>query len=129
MIVVTSFLHGRTSKRISLLLSDLQPLECHVFCSQSEEMHSELIPMPSEEEGAGPGAPAGYSHYGEFQALLKKWTNREVSVIVASQKRAHGQYTLCIYRGVHTWGWVDNPQWALFCETIVIPISTFVLFY
>lgn len=79
MIVVTSFLHGRTSERISGLLSDLQPLECHVFCSQSEEMHSELIPMPSgEEEGAELGGAAGYSHYGEFQALLKKWMNREV---------------------------------------------------
>ena len=46
-------------------------------------MHSELIPMPSEEEGHGAelggAATAGYSHYGEFQALLKKWTNREVS--------------------------------------------------
>lgn len=47
-------------------------------------MHSELIPMPNEEEGEGLGAElvgpaaAGYSHYGEFQALLKKWTNREV---------------------------------------------------
>ena len=52
-----------------------------MFCSQSEEMHSELIPMPSEgeEEGAGLGDAAGYSHYGEFQALLKKWTNREVN--------------------------------------------------
>ena len=85
-IVVTSFLHGRTSERISQLLSDLQPLECHVFCSQSEEMHSELIPMPSEEEeeelgaGLGSATASGYSHYGEFQALLKKWTNREVSI-------------------------------------------------
>ena len=79
MIVVTSFLHGRTSERIARLLSDLQPLECHVFCSQSEEMHSELIPMPNEEEGEGQGVGLGaYSHYGEFQALLKKWTNREV---------------------------------------------------
>ena len=58
-----------------------------MFCSQSEEMHSELIPMPSEEEeeelgvGLGSAAVAGYSHYGEFQALLKKWTNREVSIV------------------------------------------------
>ena len=54
-----------------------------MFCSQSEEMHSELIPMPSgEEEWAGLGGMAGYSHYGEFQALLKKWTNREVSLMI-----------------------------------------------
>ena len=81
-IVVTSFLHGRTSEKISQLLTDLQPLECHVFCSQSEEMHSELIPMPGEIEGGGVEgvATTGYSHYGEFQALLRKWTNREVSV-------------------------------------------------
>ena len=83
MIVVTSFLHGCTLEKMSQLLSDLQPLECHMFCSQSEEMHSELIPMPSgEEEGAELGGVAGYSHYGEFQALLKKWTNREVSLMI-----------------------------------------------
>ena len=52
-----------------------------MFCSLSEEMHSELIPMPGDgmmgEEGGT--VTAGYSHYGEFQALLKKWTTREVS--------------------------------------------------
>lgn len=41
-------------------------------------MHSDLIPMPSE-EGEGQVGGGTYSHYGEFQALLKKWTNREVS--------------------------------------------------
>ena len=81
-IVVTSFLHGRTSERISQLLSELQPLECHVFCSQSEEMHSELIPMSGEIEVGGVEGvvTTEYSHYGEFQALLRKWTNREVRV-------------------------------------------------
>ena len=64
------------------MLSDLQPLECHVFCSQSEEMHSELIPMLGEIEVGGVEgvATTGYSHYGEFQALLRKWTSREVGV-------------------------------------------------
>lgn len=77
-IVISSFLHGSISKRISSLLSELQPLECHVFCSQTEEMHAQLIPMT---EGAQEGhnyAPEGYSHFGEFQALMRKWINREV---------------------------------------------------
>ncbi len=80
-IVLTSFLHGSISERISKLLSDLQPLECHVFCSQSEIMHAQLIPVS---EGAGlEGGDTdygleGYSHFGEFQALMRKWINREV---------------------------------------------------
>ena len=76
-IVVCSFLHGSISERISSLLSDLQPLECHVMCSQSEEMHAQLIPM-SEGEGLDYGLE-GYSHFGEFQGLMRKWINREVS--------------------------------------------------
>ena len=69
-IIVTTPLIGRCAERIASLLSDLQPLECHVFCSESEAIHNEHIPMAGEEE---------YSHYGEFQALMKKWINREVS--------------------------------------------------
>ena len=87
MIVVSSFLHGRTSEKIARLLSDLQPLECHVFTSQSEEMHSELVPMPREEEVEGGAGDGGYSHFGEFQALLKKWTNREVKIYIESLYR------------------------------------------
>lgn len=37
-VVVSSFLHGLTSQQVSGLLSDLQPLECHVYCSQSEDI-------------------------------------------------------------------------------------------
>ena len=44
-LVVTSLLHGWTLERIAYLLSDLQAL---VFCSQSHEMHSDLIPMLKE---------------------------------------------------------------------------------
>lgn len=77
-IVVTSFLHGKIAERISRLLSDLQPLECHVFCSVSEGMHAEAIPVGGK-EAEEPGDPLnGYSHYGEFQALMRKWINREV---------------------------------------------------
>ena len=47
-----------------------------MFCSQSEEMHAQLLPM-AEEEGVGYSLE-GYSHYGEFQALMRKWINREV---------------------------------------------------
>ena len=75
-VIVTEFLHGVVSNRISRLLSDLQPLECQVFCSQSEEMHAQLVPM-----GEGEGLDytlGGYSHFGEFQALMRKWINREV---------------------------------------------------
>ena len=78
MIVVSDFLHGVTSKRISELLSGLQPLECHIFCSQSEEMHAQLIPM-TEGEGLDYSLE-GYSHFGEFQALMRKWINREVNI-------------------------------------------------
>ena len=78
-IVVSSFLHGTISKRISSLLSDLQPLECHVFCSQTEEMHAQLIPVTEGNQEELDHALEGYSHFGEFQALMRKWINREVS--------------------------------------------------
>lgn len=82
-IAVTSFLHGRCSERISQLLLDLQPLECHVFCSRSEPMHTEWVPMPGEgaggsEEEEEEGSLGTFSHYGEFQGLMRKWINREV---------------------------------------------------
>lgn len=80
-IVVTAFLHGVVSERISVLLSDLQPLECRIFSSQTEEMHAQLLPV-SEGEGLGERdldySLEGYSHFGEFQALMRKWINREV---------------------------------------------------
>ena len=80
-VVVSTFLHGLVNKKISGLLSDLQPLECHVFSSQTEEMHAQLIPV-SEGEGLGKTGLdyglEGYSHFGEFQALMRKWINREV---------------------------------------------------
>ena len=83
-LVVTSFLTGRCSVRISRLLSDLQPLECHVFCSQPEIMHSQWVPMPGgEEEEEEEGSFGTYSHYGEFQALMRKWINREVGTYLA----------------------------------------------
>ena len=66
--VVTSPLLGACAERVAALLTELQPLECHLFCSVSEELHAELVPV---EEG-------GYSHYGEFQALMRKWISREV---------------------------------------------------
>lgn len=78
-LVVTAFLHGRCGQKISQLLSDLQPLECHVFCSQPEAMHSQWVPMPGGEGGEEEDT---YSHYGEFQALMRKWINREVSLIL-----------------------------------------------
>ncbi len=87
-IVVTSFLHGRCSERIAALLSSLQPLECHVFTSLPEAVHAEWIPMPGGERGRGggwgsegeeeEGEGERYSHYGEFQALMRKWISREV---------------------------------------------------
>lgn len=78
-IVVTSFLYGKIAERISRLLSDLQPLECHVFCSVSEGMHEEAFPVADTRDPAGEGPlNAEYSHYGEFQALMRKWINREV---------------------------------------------------
>lgn len=87
-IVVTSFLHGACSKGISHVISDLQPLECHVFSSKSEQLHSELVPMPGGgvkgAVGRGWDSDSGadeYSHYGEFQALLRKWMSREVSCL------------------------------------------------
>jgi hypothetical protein len=73
---VSTFLHGAVSERVSAVLSDLQPLECHLFCSQSEEMHAQLIPV-----SGGDGLDYsldGYSHFGEFQALMRKWIDREV---------------------------------------------------
>ena len=69
---MTSPLLGRCAEAIAGLLSDLQPLECHVFCALSEAMHNEYVPM-------GEGGEERYSHYGEFQALIRKWINREVS--------------------------------------------------
>ena len=80
-IIVSSFLHGPISERIAKILSDLQPLECHVFTSQSEEMHAQLIPMLEGEvlgNESGQGLES-YSHFGEFQALMRKWINREVN--------------------------------------------------
>ena len=67
-----------------MLLSDLQPLECHIFCSQPEEMHAQLLPISREMElGNDTGCGFdGYSHFGEFQALMRKWINREVSVLM-----------------------------------------------
>eukprot|EP00731_Ephydatia_muelleri_P024916 Em0016g1187a len=79
-IVVTSFLHGKIAERISRLLSDLQPLECHVFCSVSEGMHGEAFPVADSREPGEAPLSAGYSHYGEFQALMRKWINRESGV-------------------------------------------------
>ena len=79
-IVVTSLLRGSCSEKVAGLLSSLQPLECHLFCSRSEAMHEEAVPLGGMEgEGEGEG---GYSHYGEFQALMRKWINREVCVCV-----------------------------------------------
>ena len=63
------------AEAIAALLSDLQPLECHVFCSLSEAMHEEYVPLGE----AGEGGEERYSHYGEFQALIRKWINREVN--------------------------------------------------
>ena len=51
-----------------------------MFCSQPEEMHAQLLPM-EEGEGLDYGLE-GYSHYGEFQALMRKWINREVCLCV-----------------------------------------------
>lgn len=76
--VVTSFLHGKIAERIAHLLSDLQPLECHVFCSVSEGMHAEAFPVVGK--GAEEDPLNGYSHYGEFQALMRKWISRESGV-------------------------------------------------
>ncbi len=95
-IVVTTFLHGRCSERIADLLSSLQPLECHVFTSLHEAIHAEWIPMPGGERRQGGGWSSEgedeeeqYSHYGEFQALMRKWISREVGhrVGVAVTKR------------------------------------------
>ena len=95
-IVVTEFLHGACSEAIAQLLSSLRPLECHVFCGVAESLHAEWIPMPAAPTsslvggGRGGGGEGGrelgereeeegqYSHYGEFQALMKKWMDREV---------------------------------------------------
>lgn len=86
-LVVTSFLTGQCSARISRLLSDLQPLECHVFCSQPEIMHSQWVPMPGgEEEQEEEGSVGTFSHYGEFQALMRKWINREVGAYLPRVK-------------------------------------------
>ena len=75
--VVTSFLHGACSERVASLLSALQPLQCHVFCSRSEQMHREWLPMP--EEGEEEEGGVAFSHFGEFQALMRKWISRQVS--------------------------------------------------
>ena len=92
-IVVTEFLHGACSEAIAQLLSSLRPLECHVFCGVAESLHAEWIPMPAAPTSylVGGGGGEGerelgereeeeghYSHYGEFQALMKKWMDREV---------------------------------------------------
>lgn len=97
-IIVSSFLHGNTSQRISALLSDLQPLECQVFSSQSEDMHAELLPMAA---GISAGRQQqqqhgleGYSHYGEFQALMRKWISREVSVAAVRLSHLHSLFLL-----------------------------------
>ena len=73
-IVVSSPLLGACAERVASLLTELQPLESHLFCSVSEALHAELVPV--DEEGGGEGG--SYSHYGEFQALMRKWINREV---------------------------------------------------
>ena len=73
-IVCTSPLIGQCAERIAAVLSDIQPLECHVFCSVSESMHEEFVPI--REQGG-----CGYSHYGEFQAMIKKWIRREVLAV------------------------------------------------
>ena len=72
-IVVTTPLLGTCAERISSLLTDLQPLFVHLFCTVSEALHAELVPVGGEE-----GSEGGYSHYGEFQGLMRKWINREV---------------------------------------------------
>ena len=80
-VVVTSFLHGACSKAISQVLLSLQPLECHVFCGLSESLHAEWIPLhgdEEEEDGGEKGEEGMFSHFGEFQALMKKWIRREV---------------------------------------------------
>ena len=102
-IVVTRFLHGTCSEAISRLLLSLQPLECHVFCGLSEPLHAEWIPIQplsgvtatgqgeeekkkkreEEEEEEGEEGEGLFSHFGEFQALMKKWINREVCVCVS----------------------------------------------
>ncbi|XP_064398020.1 sec1 family domain-containing protein 2-like isoform X2 [Halichondria panicea] len=75
--VVTSFLTGECSTRINQLLADLQPLHCHVFTTHSQHLHDQWTPMP------GGGVDGTYSHFGEFQALLRKWINREAGVRVS----------------------------------------------
>ena len=79
MIVSTKPLIGRCAERIATVLSDIQPLECHVFCTVSESMHEEYTPLKSGGEGGNEGdLGLGYSHYGEFQAMIRKWIKREV---------------------------------------------------
>ena len=82
-IVTTSPLIGHCAERIATLLSDIQPLECHVFCSVSESIHEEYIPMGGVSGDKGGDEEQVYSHYGEFQALMRKWIKREVSMHVA----------------------------------------------
>ena len=51
-------------------------------------MHAQLLPV-SDDVSVGGGEDrqdhglGDYSHFGEFQALMRKWINREVSVMVA----------------------------------------------
>ena len=74
--MVSTPLLGPCAERISHLLTDLQPLVVHLFCSVSEELHTELVPVAEEGEDG-----RGYSHYGEFQALMRKWIDREVCCV------------------------------------------------
>ena len=70
--VVTTPLLGTCAERISSLLTDLQPLFVHLFCAVSEALHAELVPIDEDcPEG-------GYSHYGEFQGLMRKWIRLKV---------------------------------------------------
>ncbi len=46
-------------------------------------MHAELLPVGSGGREGGGGdveqhGLQGYSHFGEFQALMRKWINRDV---------------------------------------------------
>lgn len=79
-IVSTKPLIGRCAERIAALLSDIHPLECHVFCSLSESMHEMYTPLKEGVANDDEGDENGYSHYGEFQAMMKKWIKREVHV-------------------------------------------------
>ena len=67
--VVCGVLSTGHRSKMSTVLSSLQPIECHLFCSIPDVTQTRLTPPVNNES---------HLSYSELNSLFKRWINREV---------------------------------------------------